>query len=533
VTVFLLADGRLEGNGLLGDLEDLSDLLEGELHLVGDLLGRGLPPQLLHEVARRADQLVDRLDHVHGDPDRPRLVCDRAGDGLPDPPGRIGGELVAPLVLELVDGLHETDVAFLDEVEELQPPVRVLLGDAHDEPQVGLDELALGGAGLLFAGLDGLDDLPEVRRGEPRLGLDALEGLSGLLEALLVFLEPCRRDPKVFRDLAFVLLALAHLREGALQGLQRQFRLRADQPDLGLGRVDLGEILLEPGDHPLDALLAQVDLPAGLHDVPVVLGDPGFQVLSFRFPETLFPELASEGVVAPVDLRDPVDELDHALAVDLLLDEAVVVLDVVHDALDAQLPLLELPAHPDDVLHRGQHAEDGVGDLPLAFLDLLGDLHLLVAVQEGNEAHFAEVHLHRVPRAGGAGQQGQQLVFLFLLGLGGFIDRFLEDDLLPLVRVDDVDVLLPEEHDDLVDLVRRHDVRGQHLVDIVVGQEPLFLAQRDELLDLVGLDLLGQKGLLPFLLIAHVLFAHGVIVPFRPEGGCTDPDRRLPAPAGA
>jgi len=140
--------------------------------------------------------------------------------------------------------------------------------------------------------------------------------------------------------------------------------------------------------------------------------------------------------------------------VDLLLDEPVLVLDVVHNALDAQVALLELPAHPDDVLHRGQHAEDGIGDLPLAFLDLLGDLHLLVTAQQRHEAHLPEVHLHRVARPGDAGQQGQQLVLLFLLGLGRLIDRFLENDLLSLVGVDDVDVLLPEEHDDLVDLVR-------------------------------------------------------------------------------
>jgi hypothetical protein len=129
---------------LLGDLEDLADLVERQLHLLGDLLGRGLAAELLHEVAAGADELVDRLDHVHRDADGARLVGDRAGDGLADPPRGVGRELVAALVLELVDGLHEADVALLDQVEELQAAVRVLLGDRHDEAQVGLDQLALG-----------------------------------------------------------------------------------------------------------------------------------------------------------------------------------------------------------------------------------------------------------------------------------------------------------------------------------------------------------------------------------------------------
>jgi len=454
VAVLLLADRRFEGYGLLGDLEHFPHLLEGELHLVSDLLGGGLAAELLHEVAGRADQLVDRLDHVHGDADRARLVRNRTGDGLADPPGGVGGKLVAPLVLELVDGLHEADVALLDEVQELEPPVRVFLGDAHDETQVGLDELALCGSGLLLARLDDLDDFPEIGGGQPRLALDPFQGLPGLLQALLVFLEPYGGNAKLLRDLSLVLLALAHLREGAVERLQGPLRLHADEPDRGLGGVDLGAVVLEPRGHPLDPLLAQVDLPAGLHDIPVVPHDPGFQVPAVVLAEAFLPQLPAKGFVAAVDLGDLVNEFDHAFTVDLLLDEPVLVLDVVHNALDAQVALLELPAHPDDVLHRGQHAEDGIGDLPLAFLDLLGDLHLLVTAQQRHEAHLPEVHLHRVARPGDAGQQGQQLVLLFLLGLGRLIDRFLENDLLSLVGVDDVDVLLPEEHDDLVDLVR-------------------------------------------------------------------------------
>jgi hypothetical protein len=144
VGVLLFADRGLQADRLLGDLQDLVHLVDRDLHLLGDLLGARLAAELLLQVALGADELVDRLDHVHGDADRARLIRDGAGDRLPNPPGGVGGELVAAPVLELLDRLHQADVALLDEVEELQAAVGVLLGDRDHEAEVGLDQLGLG-----------------------------------------------------------------------------------------------------------------------------------------------------------------------------------------------------------------------------------------------------------------------------------------------------------------------------------------------------------------------------------------------------
>src|SRR5574342_614837 len=154
VAVLLLADGGLQGDGLLGDLEDLAHLVERQLHLLGDLLRRRLAPQLLHQVTAGADELVDGLDHVHRDPDGAGLVGDGARDRLADPPGGVRRELVAATVLELVHGLHQADVPLLDQVEELEPAVRVLLRDRDDETEVGLDHLLLGAGRLDLARAD-------------------------------------------------------------------------------------------------------------------------------------------------------------------------------------------------------------------------------------------------------------------------------------------------------------------------------------------------------------------------------------------
>src|SRR5215211_3039491 len=58
------------------------------------------------------------LAHVHGHPYGPPFVGDRPLDGLPDPPGGVGGEAEALLGVELVCCSHEAYVALLDEVSE-------------------------------------------------------------------------------------------------------------------------------------------------------------------------------------------------------------------------------------------------------------------------------------------------------------------------------------------------------------------------------------------------------------------------------
>src|SRR6202034_1065358 len=157
-------------------------------HTASDLFRGGFATKLLHELTAGADKLVDGLDHVHRDTDGAGLVRDGAGNGLTDPPGSVGREFVTATVLELVDGLHETDVALLNEVEELQAAVGVLLRDRDDEAKVGLDELALGLLGVHIA----LDDLAlgtlEGFVGDAGVRFNALEIDAAVLLLAAVFL---------------------------------------------------------------------------------------------------------------------------------------------------------------------------------------------------------------------------------------------------------------------------------------------------------------------------------------------------------
>ena len=172
--------------GSLAIFEDLAHLLERHGELFGELLGRRLAADLVQHLARGAHDLVDRLDHVHGDADGACLIGDRAGDRLPDPPGRVGRELVAAAVFELVDRLHQADVAFLDQVEELQAAVGVFLGDRDHEAQIGLDHFLLGLPRLALALLHHLDEPAELLDLKSGLGRQRLDLGPDLLDWVLV-----------------------------------------------------------------------------------------------------------------------------------------------------------------------------------------------------------------------------------------------------------------------------------------------------------------------------------------------------------
>src|SRR5215207_6646892 len=141
--LLLLADRLLEGDGRLGRALDRVDLLGLDAGDLGDLLRGGLAAQLGDQLALRAADLVELLDDVDRDADGPRLVGEGAGDGLADPPGRVGRELEALAVVELLGRADQAERPLLDQVEEGQALVAVVLGDRDHEPEVRLDHLLL------------------------------------------------------------------------------------------------------------------------------------------------------------------------------------------------------------------------------------------------------------------------------------------------------------------------------------------------------------------------------------------------------
>ncbi len=175
MAVFLLADRGLEGDRLLGDLQDLADTVDGHIHLLGDLFRGWFAAELLQQLSRDADQLVDRLNHVDRDADRAGLVRDCAGDRLADPPCRVCGELEAFAVVVFFNSLDETEVSFLDQVEEQHAAADIALRDGDNQTKVGLREPLLGLLADLAALLHLLGELDLLLGGEKRHLADLLQ----------------------------------------------------------------------------------------------------------------------------------------------------------------------------------------------------------------------------------------------------------------------------------------------------------------------------------------------------------------------
>ena len=155
--VAVLAERRVQRDRLAAVLLDLDDLLRGHVELLGELLRRGLAAEVLQHLPLHAGELVDHLDHVHRDADGAGLVGHRAGDRLPDPPGRVRGELVALGVVELLDRADQTEVALLDQVQEEHAAAGVALGQRDHEAQVGLEQVVLGPPAVLGDPLEVVD----------------------------------------------------------------------------------------------------------------------------------------------------------------------------------------------------------------------------------------------------------------------------------------------------------------------------------------------------------------------------------------
>src|SRR5215210_4485922 len=387
-----------------------------------------------------------------------RLVRNGPRDRLPDPPRGIRGELVAAPVLELLDRLHQADVPFLDQVEELQAAVRVLLRDGDHEPEVGYDQLLLG------ALADGLALADLVDRGRD-LGVRDVVALLELAQRAAVLLDAA-----------------------AVQGLELLAGLLLER------RLRPLDVLLEAGELPVDVLEEVDQAVAGLDaevDRPDVLGDLGHQAVDLALDlqvlvavrlAALLP-LAQLEDLAVVD-RDLLEDLQvHLDAVGGLGVERLVRIGVDELAQDALVPdrhlveTQELPQH-DRVLAQG------LVDQPLALLDPLGDLHLALPVEQRHGAHLAQVHADGVVRLLMAGEtELGGLVFLLVE-----IARAARLEVVPVLiafrAVDDVHAEVREAEIDLVQLVgKADDLLGQHLVDLVVQEIALLLAKLDELLD--------------------------------------------------
>ena len=99
------------------------------------------------------------------DPYGPGLVRDGPGNGLADPPGGIGTELIALPVFKFFHCLYESQIPLLDQIQELHPAAHIPFGDADHQTEVGLCQLLFC---LLVAQLHAFCQLDLLLRGQQR-----------------------------------------------------------------------------------------------------------------------------------------------------------------------------------------------------------------------------------------------------------------------------------------------------------------------------------------------------------------------------
>ena len=128
----------------------------------------------MQHLATSTDQLDDRFDHMDRDTDRAGLISNRTCDRLTDPPGGVSRELITATIFELINGLHQADVTFLNKIKELQAAVRVLFRNRNNQTQVCFDHFFFGLTGFFFALLNLLHDAAEF--GD--INADVLSNLS-------------------------------------------------------------------------------------------------------------------------------------------------------------------------------------------------------------------------------------------------------------------------------------------------------------------------------------------------------------------
>ena len=69
---------------------------------------------------------------MHWDSDSSSLISDSAIDSLPDPPSGISRKLETPLVLKFIRSFHESNVSFVDQIQQRKASMKIFFGYGYD-----------------------------------------------------------------------------------------------------------------------------------------------------------------------------------------------------------------------------------------------------------------------------------------------------------------------------------------------------------------------------------------------------------------
>ena len=173
------------------------------------------------------------------------------------------------------------------------------------------------------------------------------------------------------------------------------------------------------------------------------------------------------------DRFDLAEDLDGAL-LDHFVGDFLVAED--HQFADGALAGAQLIAHDQDALGDGGRARDRLDHRELAALDALGNRDFAFAREQRDGAHLAQIHADRVV---GLVERAWSEIQFRLVARSVTIEVLVAA--VRFVGIDDLDARGAKGIEEVVELFRRGDFRRQNLVDLVVEQVPLLLADSDQL----------------------------------------------------
>ena len=121
--------------------QNILDILYRPIYQVCNVFCRSITAVVLLRLKMifGTQDLVQFAHHVDRQAHRARLIHDGPLNALANPPRGIGRKAKSSLGLKLVDGAHQSKIAFFDQIQQGDATVDIVLCNRHDQPQIVLD----------------------------------------------------------------------------------------------------------------------------------------------------------------------------------------------------------------------------------------------------------------------------------------------------------------------------------------------------------------------------------------------------------
>src|SRR6266498_2527187 len=139
--IFFIICWRFQGKRTSCDLDHVLNLFGWNIQRNSEFFHAGFAAETLGQLVLNTQQFIDLITHMHRYTDGASLIGDRAGDRLANPPRCVRGEFMSTAVIKLFGRADQTDVTFLNQIQEWNTTSHVLLCYRDHQTRVGCDQV--------------------------------------------------------------------------------------------------------------------------------------------------------------------------------------------------------------------------------------------------------------------------------------------------------------------------------------------------------------------------------------------------------